>query len=388
MSYAGRKWLLDELPASDSGEAALFRAPGRVNIIGEHTDYTGGLVLPTATAAYIWAAACARDDRQVCIKSLNFEESQTFSLDDLEPGADPDWADYAKGVAALLQRNDIALRGVNIVIDSDIPIGGGLSSSAAFEVVVATALLEIASARMPAPQLARLCQQAEIEFVGLHCGVMDQFASACCERGHALLLDCRSFEYEHVPLPETISFLVTDSGVRHALPEGDYNQRAQECGKATEILSQHISRLVSLRDLSLEDLEMHRNTLGDRLYRRSHHVVSENQRVLDATMAVRAADIEKLGKLISTSHRSLRDDFEASCAAVDTLVEIADTCDGVYGSRMIGGGFGGCVLSVVETANTERVMAKIKSEFQSAAGELPWMHIVSPADAASKVSYP
>ena len=304
----------------------------------------------------------------------------------MERSVDPGWVDYAKGVAALLQVNNVNLCGADIVVDSDIPIGGGLSSSAALEVVIATALLDLASAKMSAVDVAQLCQQAEIEYAGVNCGVMDQFAVACCERNNAVLLDCRSLESRNVELPGDVQLLVTDSGVEHALPEGDYNLRTRECNAAAEILAEHIVGFVSLRDLRPDDLENNHSSLGDRLYRRCRHVVSENQRTLDAYSALEIADTKMLGELVSASHRSLRDDFEVSCEEVDALVEIADACDGVFGSRLIGAGFGGCVLSVIETTKTENAMLRIKSEYEAATGTAPWMHVVKPADPATKVA--
>ena len=380
-----RSWLLDELAARTGGIPQLYRAPGRVNIIGEHTDYTGGFVLPTTTAVYTWIAASPRTDRTITVKSLNLDDEHSFDLDDIKRSEKPEWFDYIKGVAALLQLSNIRLQGADFVIDSDIPIGGGLSSSAALEVVFATGFLDIANASMSKAEISQLCQRAEIEYAGVNCGVMDQFAITSCKHGNAVLLDCRSLEAKHVRLPDSICFLITDSGVKHKLPEGEYNQRTEECAIATKLLAEKFSELKALRDLDSRDLEGCRTLLGDTLYRRCRHVVSENQRVLDACTALQCADATKLGELISESHTSLKHDFEVSCDEVDSLVNIADSCDGVLGSRMIGAGFGGCVLSVTEKDKIESAISQISKDYEKVTGCEPWMHIVTATDAAKKI---
>ena len=360
-----------------------FRAPARVNIIGEHTDYNEGLVLPTTTALFTSVAASPRPDRIIQVTSNDMQDTRSFDLDDIEPDKNPQWIDYAKGVAAEIEAEGIQLSGANLEIESEIPLGGGLSSSASFELAVATALLEIATATLPKPVIAELCRRAENRYVGVKCGIMDQYTVACCKRGHAMLLDCRSLDVEQVAIPPSAGMLIIDSGVKHRLPDSGYNRRSDECAEAVNILSQDAPKFAALRDLSMEMLETQKDRLGDLLYRRCRHVVSENQRVRDAYAALQSGDLVKLGKLISVSHASLRNDFEVSCDEVDQLVAIADECSGVLGSRMVGGGFGGCVLSLVESGKVDEAARQIRQKYKEAIGDDPWTHIVQAAEPAS-----
>lgn len=385
---ARRQRLFDELAKTGAEEPRLYRAPGRVNIVGEHTDYNEGLVLPTTTALYTWIAAAARRDGVFNINSLSMDESCTFNLHDQDASARPGWSNYLLGVVSLLKEEGIELGGADVIIDSDLPIGGGLSSSAALEVGFATALLDLADSRLPPEKVSLLCQQAEIRYAGVKCGVMDQFAVNCCESGNAMLLDCRDLSTRQVRLGDSFHLLLTHSGVNHKLPDGDYNQRADECLAATEILAAQAAAVKSLRDATPDTLETCRQQLGDRLYRRCRHVVSENRRVLDAHAALHDDDAERLGVIVSRSHESLRDDFEVSCKEVDALVEIADSSEGVLGSRMIGGGFGGCVLSIVSEYAAERAMSRIEQRYEKETGIRPWMHRVSSAQPAQQVNAP
>lgn len=380
--------LTTEFSTCSTGRPRLFRAPGRVNIVGDHTDYNEGLALPTTTAAYTWLAASGRDDRTVHVTSGNLNDRRTFELDDLAPSANPEWIDYVKGVAAQLEADGVRLRGADIFIGSEIPIGGGLSSSAALEVAAAKTLLALADADLPPVRIAQLCQRAEIQFAGLSCGIMDHFAIACGERGKALLLDCRSLVARQVPIPPNARILITDSGLKRVLPAGEYNSRARECAEAVDRLSAHTPGIVSLRDLKPDTLEKSRELLGDTLYRRCRHVVTENRRVEDAFTALHERDLEILGSLISESHASLRDDFEVSCDEVESLIGIADSCAGVLGSRSMGAGFGGCVLSLTEADKIGDVMHQVGRGYGRVIGRDPWMHVVQPAHPAQAVAEP
>ena len=364
-------------------EARRFRAPARVNIIGEHTDYYDELVLPTTTALFTSITAVPRPDRIIRIHSREMQDIQGFDLDDIEPANKPGWIDYAKGVAAELEAEGVRLRGADLEIESESPLGGGLSSSASFELAVATALLQLADRSLPGPAVAAICQRAEIRYAGVNCGIMDQFTVACCKRGNAMLLDCRSLDVEQVGIPPGAGMLIIDSGVKHRLPESAYNKRAEECAAAVKIISQDVPQVVALRDLGMEILETQKDRLGNLLYRRCRHVVSENQRVRDAYAALRNGDLVKLGKLISDSHASLRDDFEVSCVEVDQLVEIADECTNMPGSRILGAGFGGCVLSLVESGKVDETARQIRQKYKEATGDDPWTHIVQAAEPAS-----
>jgi galactokinase len=370
-------------PSQD--EVRRFHAPARVNIIGEHTDYNDGLVLPTTTALFTSVTAVPRPDRIIRIESREMRNVQSFDLDNIEPAKNPGWIDYAKGVAAELEAEGIHLQGANLEIESQIPLGGGLSSSASFELAVAAALLRLADRSLPGPSLATICQRAEIRYAGVNCGIMDQFTVACCKRGNSILLDCRSLDAEQVAIPQSAGMLIIDSGVKHRLPESAYNKRLDECAEAVNILSQDAPQIVALRDLKMDMLEMQKDRLGDLLYRRCRHVVSEIQRVRDAFAALQAGDLSNLGKLISASHASLRNDYEVSCDEVDQLVAIADQSPGVLGSRMIGAGFGGCVLSLVESDNIDEAARQVRQKYEDLTGDEPWMHIVQAADPAREI---
>lgn len=363
----------------------LFKAPARVNIIGEHTDYNDGLVLPTTTSLHTWLCVSPRDDRQVEVRSNNLWDTQRFDLDEISPGKRASWIEYVKGVAAELMAEDVELRGANILIDSDIPLGAGLSSSASLELAVAAAMLDLAGASVPAPQLAEICQRAEHRYAGVLCGIMDQYAIACAAKGNAILLDCRSLDATQMPIPTEVGFIITDSGVRHRLPDGDYNNRRDECAAAVRILAKSIPQVSTLRDADMQNIEDNSKGLGDLLFRRCRHVVTENQRVSRAFDALNAGDIAELGALVNACHASLRDDYEISCHEVEALVASANTCHGVFGSRLIGGGFGGCVLSVVESNNLQGAANELRSRYGSILGKEPWVHVVEAADPVRKV---
>lgn len=365
--------------------ARLFRAPGRANIIGEHTDYNDGLVLPTNTALYTWLTISPRTDRTVAVSAENFEEQRSFSLDDIVRNDKPVWIDYLKGVAAEIEATGIQLSGADITIYGEIPIGGGLSSSASLELAMATAMLGIAGKFMSREEMARACRRAEQLYGGVNCGIMDQFSVACCERGHAILLDCRTLATKSVDIPAEIALLLTDSGVKHKLAESGYNNRADQCREAVEIMSAVDPAIVALRDVTPNMLDVCADRLGDVLLQRSRHVVSEIQRTKDAFSALDTCDIDQLGDLVQRSHASLRDDFDVSCDEIESLVAVADACDGVLGSRMVGAGFGGCVLSVVRREKLADVRRQIADDYGELSGATPWMHAVSPAGPAEEV---
>jgi len=380
MNIAGR---LEQ--ASRKG-ARLFQAPGRVNIIGEHTDYSEGLVLPFNTGLYTWIEAMPRNDRIVRLRSRNLDDVRSFSLDDVTPPDDPDWVAYVMGVSAELEQEGFRLQGADLDIDGEIPLGGGLSSSASLEVAIASAMLALAGSSLPPPRTAALCQRAEHRYAGVNCGIMDQYSVAAGKPGQAMLLDCRSLEAEFVALPNTLAMIVTDSGAKHELADSDYNDRRHDCAEATRRFAELDSSVSTLRDVSCDLLETGAERLGDKIYRRSRHVVTEIERVTKAFNAIAASDLDELGALVSASHRSLRDDFEVSCEEIEALVAIADSCTGVFGSRMIGGGFGGCVLSIVAAEHAAAVTADIGDRYGRLLGKPPWIHPVEPAAAAGEVT--
>jgi galactokinase len=358
----------------------LFRAPGRVNIIGGHTDYNEGFVLPTTTGLHTWVAIAPRADRTLRAFACKFDSMEEIDLDRIERIGDAQWCEYVKGVASVLEGAGYPLCGADLVVDGDIPMGGGLSSSASLEVVLAFALLDCAGVAIDRGELAQLCQRAETDFVGARCGIMDQYVISRCANDRAMMLDCRSLEFHSVALPADARFLVVDTGVSHRLPAGEYNSRREECEKAVALLASEIPQLGALRDLDLAQLEDKKKLLDDRHYRRCRHIVSEIQRVKDAYAALQRGDVLQLGKLITASHVSLRDDYEISCAELDALVAIMNACPEVYGSRLVGGGFGGCVVCLVDSPHLDRVMDKVRTEYGALLGRPPWAHAVTPSD--------
>ena len=331
----------------------LFRAPGRVNLIGEHTDYNDGFVMPVAISRFTYAAVAPRADRKLTLASLDFEGSITADLDQLQPVGN--WADYVLGVAAALEAEGSRLSGADLLVSTEVPIGAGLSSSAALETVAGLAMSSLAGNDRPdRVRLALAGQKAEHTFVGMMCGIMDQFISALGQTGHALLIDCRSLEWERVHIPEGCVLGICNTGVKHELASSEYNQRRQECEEGVRILRTQLPSVTSLRDVSLTEFERHAHLLPDAVLRRCRHVISENQRVLDAREAMRHNDFTRLWELLAESHISLRDDFEVSCPELDTMVEISASAPGFIAGRMTGGGFGGCTVNLVETSQAER----------------------------------
>ncbi len=336
------------------------RAPGRVNLIGEHTDYNGGFVLPIAIGRQSLACLAGRDDSVITFTSLQADESASIDLSvPIQPG-EPAWANYCKGVAAGLAARGIELRGADILFDSDIPIGAGLSSSASLEVCTALALLAAAgeTGTLPDGEIALLCQQAENQYAGAPCGIMDQSICVMARAGHAMLLDCRSGQAEQVPFAgEDMVLLVADTQVRHDIAAGQYASRRNECTAAAEKLG-----LSSLRDADVDMIES-ASELTAIEANRARHVVSENARTLAAVDALKANEYERFGELMYESHASLKSDFEVSCDELDCIVELAKGCGGVYGARMTGGGFGGCAIILAQSAQAESISAAVLSGF-------------------------
>jgi len=322
--------------------AHVVRAPGRVNLIGDHTDYNDGFVLPIAIDRATWVAAAPRADRRLHLLSEQMS-GEDIEVDPAVDGGGPrgHWSDYPRGVACVLRAASYPIGGADLLVASDVPVGGGLSSSAALEVATALALLACAGTRVEPATLARLCQQAEHDFAGTPCGIMDQLAVVAARAGHAMLLDCRSLAIRHVPLPETADVVVCDSGVRHALADGAYARCREDCAEAARMLG-----VTALRDVTAAHLDAELDRLPPPLWRRARHVVSENARVLELVEALARDDLERAGRVMTASHASLRDDFAVSGPEIDRLVVLAAAVPGVHGSRLTGGGFGGCTVSL------------------------------------------
>jgi galactokinase len=366
-------------------DPTIYRAPGRVNLIGEHTDYNDGFVMPSAIEFYVWVAAAPRVDCKLSIHSLNY--SETVEVDNSSPELRPrkHWSDYVIGVAVMLERAGYTMRGANLVVLGEVPIGSGLSSSAAIEVAAGLALLANAGLHLDRRELAKICRQAENEFVGARVGIMDQFVSCCGHAGHALMLDCRSLEYRLLPLPPGIELVICNTMVKHALAGGEYNVRRQECEEGVRLLSRALPGVAALRDVTWQQLESQAKQLPETIYRRCRHVIGENDRVNQAAVALEENDLAGLGSFLFESHRSLRDDYEVSCPELDLMVDLAKKQPGVIGARMTGGGFGGCTVNLVHTEAVLDFQRSVAREYAQAIGVSPEIFVSLAAEGAGEV---
>jgi galactokinase len=349
----------------------IFRAPGRVNLIGEFTDYNDGFVMPAALAFSTSVAAGGRSDRILAMYSENFHEGREFNLDDPVPRPSHHWSDYVLGTVVILQRAGYRIDGANLSIRGEVPIGAGLSSSAALEVATAFALLDVAGITLPPVEIAKLCQRAENEFVGIQCGIMDQFVACHGSPGEALMLDCRSLAFRRVPLPAGTCLVICNSMVHHELARSEYNQRRADCTAGVSHLARMLPHIQALRDVSLSELEKYGRNMDETVYRRCRHVIGENSRVEEAFTALQCGDLERFGELMRASHCSLRDDFEVSCPELDILADTAASLPGVYGSRMTGGGFGGCTVNLVREEYADAFCETIRHRYLESVGKEP-----------------
>ena len=342
----------------------IARAPGRVNLIGEHTDYNDGFVLPVACEQSTYAACDLRRDGVAHVFSNSLAARHEWTLDCWNRNDAPHWTAYIAGVAALLRERGAEINGFDMLIMSDVPVGGGLSSSAALEVAVARALARAADHTIDDRELADLCRRAEHDYAGVPCGIMDQYISVFARADTALLLDCRSRQFEHVPLPfNDHAIVVIDSRVRHELADGEYERRQNQCRDAVRFFQTLDPKVRSLRDVTTAAVRSRAPQMASLAAARALHVTTENQRVLDSVDALRKADIAALGPLLAESHRSLRDDYQVSCPQLDELVEICADVPGVVGARMTGGGFGGCVVAIVSRAAIADLTARIEADY-------------------------
>jgi galactokinase len=366
-------------------EARIFRAPGRVNLVGEHTDYNEGFVMPVAMDLYTWVAATPREDARVHVYSQNLRERAEMDLRDLNLRLQRHWSAYVLGVAASLRLSGAEVGGANLLVEGKVPMGAGLSSSASVEVAVGFAMLESSGLSRSAVELAKICQRAENEFADARCGIMDQMIACCGRANYALMLDCRTLGFRLLPLFSDAQFVVCNTMVKHDHAAGEYNARRADCEIATRILAEQMPEVRALRDVSLADLERYAKLLPEMVYRRSRHVISENARVLAACDALEHGDPESFGRLMRESHRSLKEDYEVSSTELDLLVEIAGGIAGVYGSRMTGGGFGGCTISLVRSGAVEEFQNAVASGYQRATGRKPDIYIVRASDGVREV---
>ncbi|MFH1538314.1 MAG: galactokinase [bacterium] len=370
-----------------AGDIVAVRAPGRVNLIGEHTDYNDGFVLPCAISREVLIVGTERGDRKLKLNSINFDESAEVDLASPFQPDKPRWANYVEGVVRIIEEHTgVEVGGFSAAIEGDVPLGSGLSSSAALEVASGVFVQELFGLDIPAPALARLCQEAEHRFIGVKCGIMDQFASRLCEAGHALFLDCRSLEYEQIPLnlPEH-EILILDTGVSRGLADSAYNERRDACTRGVSLLQEENPGVRALRDVSIEEFLETSENWDATLRAICEHIVRENDRVLRSIDCLRENDIKTFGKLLYASHESLRDLYRVSCAELDLIAGSSRGFDGVEGARMTGAGFGGCAIALVESGRSAEFEEGIKSIYREKTGKELKVYRTFPARGAGRI---
>jgi len=366
-----------------SGDIRLSRAPGRVNLIGEHTDYNGGFVLPLAIDRSVDIIFRPRGDGKVRLWSVLYEREETFELGRIEKSDDQPWTNYVKGVAVALREEGVRPGGMDALISGAVPLGAGLSSSAAFEVAAAQAFIQCAGVEIEPERLARLCQRAENEFVGVKCGIMDQFVSIFGRRGAAVLIDCMDLSHELVPLDDrAVSILICNTMVRHELGSSQYNIRRRQCETAAREMARHKPGAKLLRDFTWDEFEQWGGELSTTLRMRARHVIGENRRVGQAVQSLRRGDYEAVGARMNESHASLQSDYEVSCIELDVMSAEARKLPGVYGARMTGGGFGGCAVALARAGTEADVASALSQRYEEATGIKPEIYACRPAEGA------
>jgi galactokinase len=366
-------------------KSRVFRAPGRVNLIGEHTDYNDGFVMPAAIGFSTWVTITPLAERKLSVFSENFGEQIEFDLNDSSPAPRQHWSDYVIGVAVIFEGAGYHIRGASLRIRGEVPIGSGLSSSAAIEVATGFALAANSDLKLDRTELAKLCRRAENEFVGARVGIMDQFVSCHGQANKALLLDCRSLEYKLFPIADKVRLVICNTMVKHELASSAYNERRAQCEAGVKHLAAALPHITALRDVNLEELAQHGRDLPEVIYRRCRHVIGENARVLESGEALERDDLNSFGQLMNESHRSLRDDYEVSCPELELMVDLARKVKGVYGSRMTGGGFGGCTVNLVAAEQVGEFKSLIVEGYEKGTKLVPDIYVCDPADGAGEV---
>jgi galactokinase len=367
-------------------EPAVFVAPGRVNLIGEHTDYAEGFVMPAAIDFATLAGISPRSDGKIVLYSENYKEEKTFEAAALPAKASQHWSDYPMGVVAILTGEGNKIPGFSLSLWGDVPLGSGLSSSAALEVVTMLALTSLIGVSYPGPVLARLCQRVENEFVGANCGIMDQFISANGQENHALLLDCRDLSFKLAPIPANVALVIANTMVKHSIAGGDYPTRRRESEAACAVINSHRGHVPFLRDATLEDLEKWGSEMEPKSLLRARHVISENLRTVAAEKALEKGDLAEVGRLMAEAHWSYSKDFEGSCAEADAMVELAQDLPGLIGARLTGGGFGGCTINLVEQSQAPAFAAELGKRYAAKFGIEPQIHICHASAGAHRLS--
>ena len=388
MQDLNKLWKIFKEKYTDTGLVkGAFSAPGRVNLIGEHTDYNEGFVLPVAIDKKIVMLGQLREDRLVQVFDLVYKTKITFSLDSLSPSKKESWANYLMGVMDEIQKAGYPLQGVNLVFTSNIPQRAGLSSSAALEVVTALTMAKLNSLEIKPLEMAHLCRRAENNFVGVACGIMDQYVSCLGQKNYALFIDCRSNDYELIPLKDpNYQIIICNSKVQRGLVDSEYNKRKEECKIATEFFKHKLNREIrALRDIAIDEYEKYQAQLPEIIARRARHVISENYRVQVGVQALREGNFSAFGQLMIESHRSLKNDYEVSCAELDLLVDLALKQEGVLGARMTGAGFGGCTVNLLKRDYVDVFMEKIKKEYKKITGINPDVYLTAPSGGAKVI---
>ena len=368
-----------------NAEPAIFVAPGRVNLIGEHTDYAEGFVMPVAINFATLAGISPRTDGKIVIYSENFGEEMSFDAA-AQPKAGKHWSDYPMGVVAILTGEGHKIPGFSLSLWGDVPLGSGLSSSAALEVVTALAVLSLIGASYPGPVLARLCQRVENEFVGANCGIMDQFISANGKENHALLLDCRDLSFRLAPIPANVALVIANTMVKHSIAGGDYPTRRRESEAACAVIASHRPGVPFLRDATLDDLAKWGNEMAPKSLMRARHVISEDLRTVAAYEALLRGDMKELGRLMAEAHASYSKDFEGSCVEADAMVALAQDLPGLLGARLTGGGFGGCTINLVEQSHAPAFAEALGARYAAQTGIVPEIHICHASEGAHRLS--
>ncbi len=369
-----------------SNPSHISIGPGRVNLIGEHTDYNDGFVLPVAIKRDVRVAFRPRSDRKVRLFSVEYSESFEFNLDEIAHNPDKLWTNYVMGVAWSLAERGLHLTGIDAALSGNVPRGSGLSSSAAIEIATALAFLH-ASGQINAlsgPQIAKAAQRAENAFVGVNCGIMDQFISIMGAENHALLIDCRTLDYTLAPMPENISLVIGNTKASRSLASSAYNERRAQCEEGVATLQSVLPEIRALRDVTCAQLEQHKALLSETVYRRCRHVIGENERVMQTVAALASGDLAQVGRLMNTSHESLRHDYEVSSAALDTMVDAMRSVAGCYGARLTGAGFGGCAIALVEPGREQAIADTIYEQYPKVTQLWPEVY-TSKASAGARV---
>jgi galactokinase len=368
-----------------NAEPEIFAAPGRVNLIGEHTDYAEGFVMPAAIDFATLAAISPRNDGKIAIYSENYKEDRVFEANQLPVKANGHWSDYPLGVIEILASEENRIPGFSLSLLGDVPLGSGLSSSAAVEVATATAVCSLLDVSYPGAKLARLCQRAENEFVGANCGIMDQFISANGKEDHALLLDCRDLSFKLAPIPPSVALVIANTMVKHSVAGGEYTTRRGEVEEAAAVIARHRPEVKFLRDATVDDLANYGAEMSPNALKRARHVITENSRTVAAAEALIGHDLKQLGKLMAEAHMSYSRDFEASCSEADTMVMLANQLPGLIGARLTGGGFGGCTINLVEREKAIDFARMLGANYARETGIVPQIHICHASSGAHKV---